>query len=114
MALSRGDIYLVDFGPPRGNEKAKVRPAVLLSINAVNAIGFVVVVVPGTNGANVRVTRQGDVRVSTQESGLRLETVFEARQVSALDPGKVLHRLGALSGAALARVETAVRLTLGL
>ncbi len=114
MGLIRGEIYLVDFGPPRGREKAKVRPAVVLSINAVNTVGFVVVVVPGTNGKNVIVDRQGDVRVLIRDSGLRLETVFEARQVTAIDPDKVIHRLGVLTAVALNEVEAAVRLTLGL
>ena len=112
--IRRGDVYLVDFGPRRGNEKAMPHPAVVLSINAVNSFEFIIVVVPGTKGEKVRRERQGDVRVPPGEAGLPMETVFEARQVAAIDPKKVIRRYGTMSAAALNRVEAAVRLTLGL
>lgn len=77
MGVKRGAIYWVDFGPPRGCEKAFRRPAVVISINAINDLPLVVVVVPGTKGANKSRDFNASVRVASSDSGLALETVFK-------------------------------------
>ncbi len=115
MGLKRGYIYWTDFGPPRGKEKSYRRPAVVISINTLNDLLPVVVVVPGTKGANKRRDFPTSVRVSAADSGLPLETVFQAFDVTAVDPTKVEPgEIGKLSGVALTRLEKAVRFTLGL
>lgn len=108
-------IYWGDFGPPRGIEKAYRRPAAVMSINFVNDLPLVVVVVPGTKGANKTRDFETNVRVAPNECGLPLETVFQAYDVTAVDPSKVdPHPIGALKPNALARLERAIRFTLGL
>ena len=113
--MKRGYIYWTDFGPPRGKEKCYRRPVAVVSINPLNDLLPVVVVVPGTKGANKRRDFQTSVRVSVMDSGLPLETVFQAFDVTAVDPAKVEPgEIGKLSGVALTRLETAIRFTLGL
>ena len=115
MGLKRGDIHWVDFGPPRGVEKAYRRPAVVMSINSVNDLPLVVVVIPGTKGANKTRDFPTSVRVAPEQSGLSLDTVFQAFDVTAVDPRKILREpIGRLSPLALAELEQALRFTLGL
>ena len=51
-AIKRGDIYLVDFDPPKGEELKvgseimKRRPAVVVSRDAINKVRRTVMVVP--------------------------------------------------------------------
>jgi mRNA interferase MazF len=115
MAIERGDIYLVDLNPVQGREQAGRRPVLVLSVNAINKLPLVVTVVIGTKGENVARDYPTNVRVSSTESGLPIETVFLGFQLRSLDPARFVGPpAGRLSGLILRKVETAVRHCLGL
>ena len=115
MAIERGDIYLVDLNPVRGREQAGRRPVLVLSVNAINRLPLVVTVVIGTKGENVVRDYPTNVRLSTAESGLPMETVFLCFQLRSLDPNRFLGPpAGKVSGAVLEKVENALRHCLGL
>ena len=115
MAIERGDIFMVNLNPVQGREQAGQRPVLVLSVNAINRRPLVVTVVIGTKGENIARDYPTNVRIPAAESGLPLETVFLGFQLRALDPGRFPNvRSGKISGAALTKVETAVRHCLGL
>ena len=115
MAVQRGEIYFVNLNPVQGREQAGHRPVLVLSVDAINRLPLVVTVVVGTKGENVTRDYPTNVRVSTAESGLPLETVFLCFQLRSLDSNRFLGSpAGKVSGAVLERVETAVRHCLGL
>jgi mRNA interferase MazF len=76
MSIRRGEIYFVNLNPVQGREQAGQRPVLVLSIDTINRLPLVVTVVVGTNGANLARDYPSNVRISPQESGLPLETVF--------------------------------------
>ena len=113
--MKRGDIYLVNLNPVQGREQAGRRPVLVLSVNAINRLPLVVTVVIGTKGENVTRDYPTNVRVSSAESGLPMETVFLGFQLRSLDPARFAGPpAGKVSGAVLSKVETAVRRCLGL
>jgi len=115
MTLERGQIYFVNLNPIQGREQAGERPVLILSINAINQSPLVVTVVVGTKGANIRRDFSTNVRVSPEESGLPLETVFLGFQIRSLDKGRFPEQpAGQLSDAKMLEVEAAVRYCLGL
>ncbi len=115
MAIRRGDIYFVDLNPTQGREQAGRRPVLILSIDAINQLPLVVTVVVGTKGANISRDYPTNVRLSAEESGLPLETVFLCFQVRSLDPNRFpAERGGHVTGASLSRVEDTIRYCLGL
>lgn len=115
MTIQRGDIYFVNLNPVQGREQAGQRPVLVLSIDTINRLPLVVTVVVGTKGENVPRDYPTNVRITTAESGLPLETVFLGFQIRSLDPQRFPDRpAGRVSGATLARIETAVRYCLGL
>ncbi len=115
MAVQRGEIYLVNLNPVQGREQAGRRPVLVLSTDAINRLPLVVTVVVGTKGENVMRDYPTNVRVSTAESGLPMETVFLCFQLRSLDPGRFAGSpAGKVSGVVLEKVETAVRSCLGL
>jgi mRNA interferase MazF len=115
MAIERGEIYFVDLNPAQGREQAGSRPVLVLSVDAINRLPLVVAVVVGTKGANISRDYPTNVRVSTAESGLPMETVFLCFQVRSLDPRRFPKKAaGKLSDEAMRRVEDAVRYSLGL
>jgi mRNA interferase MazF len=74
--IQRGEIYFVDLNPVKGREQSGRHPVLVLSVDAINKLPLVVTVVVGTKGENVPHDYPTNVRVSTRESGLPIETVF--------------------------------------
>ncbi len=115
MPIQRGDIYFVNLNPVQGREQAGQRPVLVLSVDAINRLPLVVTVVVGTKGENISRDYPTNVRLSRAESGLPMETVFLGFQVRSLDPKRFSSLpAGRVTGAALRRIEEAVRYCLGL
>ncbi|NTV62010.1 MAG: type II toxin-antitoxin system PemK/MazF family toxin [Oscillochloris sp.] len=115
MTIKRGEIYFVNLNPVQGREQAGQRPVLVLSIDAINRLPLVLTVVVGTKGDNLTRDYPTNVRVTPEESGLPLETVFLCFQVRSLDSQRFPDRpSGKLDDSTLARVEAAVRYCLGL
>jgi len=115
MAIHRGEIYFVNLNPVKGREQAGLRPVLVLSIDKINQQPLVVTVVVGTKGDNVSRDYPTNVRVSPQESGLPIETVFLCFQIRSLDPNRFPDQpAGKVTEEVLAKIETTVRYCLGL
>jgi mRNA interferase MazF len=115
MSLERGQIYFVNLNPVKGREQSGERPVLILSIDAINRLPLVVTVVVGTKGANLQRNYPTNVRVTPEESGLPMETVFIGFQVRSLDPNRFLgNPVGKLASNKMQEVEEAVRYVLGL
>lgn len=115
MSIQRGEIYFVDLNPVKGREQAGRRPVLVLSIDDINNLPLVVTVVVGTKGENISRDYPTNVRVSAEESGLPLETIFLCFQVRSLDPKRFSQEsAGRISDRTLQKVEDSVRYCLGL
>ena len=115
MSIQRGDIYFVNLNPIKGKEQAGNRPVLVLSIDALNQLPLVVTVIVGTKGTNVRKDFPTNVRVSSEESGLPLGTVFLCFQIRSLDHHRFSEQpMGQLSPQKMLEVEETVRYCLGL
>lgn len=110
MSIQRGQIYFVNLNPVTGREQAGNRPVLVLSIDKINRLPLVVTVVIGTKGTNISRDFRSNVRVSPEESGLPMETVFLCFQVRSLDKGRFpAEPAGQLSEAKMLQIEAAVR-----
>ena len=115
MDIRRGDIYFVDLDPVRGRKQEGRRPVLVLSVDALNRLPLVVTVGVGIKGENVVRDYPTNVRVSPEESGLPMETVFLCFQVRSLDPQRFPGAPdGRLREPTLTKVEEAVRYCRGL
>ena len=115
MAVQRGEIYFVNLNPVQGREQAGRRPVLVLSADAINRLPLVVTVVVGTKGEKVTRDYPTNVRVSTAESGLPMETVFLCFQLRSIDSSRFAGPpAGRVSGTVLEKIETSVRHCLGL
>src|SRR3954470_12138247 len=90
MAVLRGEIYFVDLDPVRGREQAGRRPVLVISANTVNRLPLVVTVVVGTKGDNVKHDYPTNVRLSSADSGLPMETIFLCFQLRSLHPARLV------------------------
>lgn len=113
--IQRGEIYFVDLNPVKGREQAGRRPVLVLSIDAINKLPLVVTVVVGTKGENIPRNYPTNVRISAEESGLPMETVFLCFQIRSIDPNRFPENsAGKISEETLEKIENAVRHCLGL
>jgi mRNA interferase MazF len=115
VTIQRGEIYFVNLNPVEGREQAGRRPVLVLSIDAINRLPLVVTVVVGTKSENIPRDYPTNVRVSSAESGLPMETVFLCFQLRSLDPKRFPDTpAGQVAGATMENIERAVRHCLGL
>ncbi len=115
MPIQRGEIYFVNLNPVEGREQAGNRPVFVLSRNAVNRLPLVITVVIGTKGANITRDYPTNVRVSPEDSGLSMETVFLCFQLRSLDAKRFpATPAGKLSEKTMERIENAVSYSLEL
>ncbi len=115
MRVKRVEIYFVNLNPVQGREQAGQRPVLVVSVDAINNAPLVVTVVVGTRGDRVPLDYPTNVRVTADESGLPMETVFLCFQIRSLDPRRFSPKpAGKLSFTAMNRLENAIRYCLGL
>jgi mRNA interferase MazF len=119
--ISRGEIYWVNLKPTKGREQSGRRPALVVSVDAINRQPLVVTVVPGTDASNVTRDYPTNVRVGAKETGVPSDTVFLCFQIRSLDHSRFLDpktgqpmMAGIMPADAMERVNTAIRLVLGL
>jgi len=101
----RGEVYLVNLDKPR--------PAIILSVDALNRHALDVCVVPITTKMHAAFTMR--VPLKKGEGGLKFDCWAKCDQVTTLDKVDLQARpLGSLSIAKLRQVEDQVRIALGL
>ena len=111
--MTRGEVWLATLDPVRGSEQAGTRPVVVLQTDPLNEFLRTVVVLPFTT--NLRWARfPFCVAVSAGEGGLASDSVVLCHQVRVSDKSRLLRHLGRLSDATLAKVDRAVRASLGV
>lgn len=92
MTPRRGEIWLVDFGEPVGREQAGMRPAVVVSTDALNeGPAGVILVIPLTS------TRRGlpsHVEIESGESGLDNPSYAKCEDVKSVSEERLVDRLG--------------------
>ncbi|HKB15176.1 MAG TPA: type II toxin-antitoxin system PemK/MazF family toxin [Planctomycetota bacterium] len=108
----RGEVYYVDFDPAFGVEIRKTRPALIVQNDQGNRHSLSTIV------AAISSRRKGyiptEVPVRAPEGGLRLDSVVRLDQIRTVDKRRVHGRLGALGPSTMARVDRALRASLGL
>ena len=104
--ISRGDIWTVEL-----LSHPKPRPALVVSINAVNDLCPDVLVIPITS-------RPGPLRVAlpgeSEETGLRTGSFAKCESVGPIHKGRLKKRIGMLPARAWEEIEAGVRRVLGL
>ena len=89
--INRGQIYYANLNPTQGREQAGYRPVLVVSSDAINLQPLVVTVVVGTDARNMPRDYPTNVRVTAQETGLPIDTVFLCFQIRSIDPSRFYH-----------------------
>jgi len=108
----RGEVYDIDLGQPVGHEPAFVRPAVVVSADALNnSPGELTVVVPiGSRAYGLR----SHVELDPGASGLDRPSYARCDQVRVVSTRRLVRRRGAADVDEMHRIEEALRFILDL
>ena len=106
-AMKRGEIWWVDLDPTRGSEIRKKRPAVIVTVDALNKARRTVVVVPLSTSA----TPRPPIVVSLPSVGP--DSVAVCDQVRPVDKSRLIRREGGLSASDLKTLADCLRIVLG-
>ncbi len=114
MTISRGEVWLVNLDPTIGDEMRKVRPAVVVSRDALGILALRVIV-PITAWQDRFAGSDWLVRLDpTAENGLDKPSAADTLQVRSVATQRLVRRLGCLAATDLERVEAGLRLVLEL
>ena len=112
MKAHRAEVWLVDFGEPVGREQAGVRPAVVVSADALNeGPSGVLMVVPITSA---RRGLPSHIEIDDPGSGLDGISYAKCEDLKSISGHRLVHRLGAVEPAVTAGIERVLRFLLEL
>jgi len=110
--MRRGEIWLINLDPTVGAEIRRVRPAVIVSSDAVGILPLKVIV-PLTEWKDRYALAPWMVRVNpTPENGLDKLSAADTFQVRSVSQVRFVRRLGVLPEAGIAEIARAIALVL--
>lgn len=105
MKLQHGHIYFAEFDPSRGHEFKNLRPAVLISSNALIRRSNLISCVPFTGNTN-NVVATDDIFVKKDATNnLFINSVLKTHHVSTFDKTRVKKYVGLLDGPTLKNLK---------
>jgi mRNA interferase MazF len=108
----RGEVWLVNFGEPVGREQAGLRPAVIVSTDALNeGPAGVALVVPVTSA---RRDLPSHVEIEPGESGLDHSSYAKCEDMKSVSEWRLIDRLGIVGPEPLFEVGRVLRYLLEL
>ncbi len=111
-ALSRGDVWHVDFGDPVGHEQGFRRPAIIVSNDQFNQSWVErVVVVPLTR---TRLGVNSHVEVEPGPSGLKHTSYATVEDVRSISVNRLIHHRGTVGSDVLVPIGRILGKVLGL
>ena len=109
----RGEIYLVEFDPARCHEIKKTRPALVIQNDVGNRYSPITIVAAISSKFDTP-PYPTDVIVGFANSGLPQRSAIVLNQIRSVDRERLVKRVGRLSAAEMHRVDSGLRISLGL
>jgi len=113
--VRRGDLYWTDLIPRSGSKQKGRRPVILVSHNAFTSVPTwqSVIVVPLTTSSKARIGPTA-IALSRGAGGLKQDSVALCHQVTTLDRGRLVERMGQIEKDDLRRIEAGLIVALDL
>ena len=114
--MRRGEIWWVELRPRSGSEQQGRRPAIVVSHDALNLVEAwrSIVIVPVTTSRRQASRYLTTVPLQAGDGGLIHDSVALCHQVTTLDRGKFVERVGTLSEDTMRRIGEGLAVTLDL
>ena len=100
----RGEIWLIDLNPTRGQELQKTRPAIVISTDLFQTIALRIII-PITTWQDKFINRPFMVKISVApQNGLTQESAANTLQIRSLSTKRFVRRLGKLETSVLQEI----------
>jgi len=110
----RGDIYWINLDPTIGSEIKKTRPCVIISPNAANRSGPLVIVAPITKAHGKKVYFH-ELLLPKEITNLKFDSKLKVFQLRCVDKKRLSKsRIGSLSPKLIEQVDEKIRIVTGL
>jgi len=109
----RGEVYLVNFDPTIGAEIQKTRPALIIQNDLGNRYSPLTIVAAITSHHG-GTPYPHQVLTEAPEGGLQVDSAILLNQIRSVDKRRLVKRLGVLGTRTLAKVDSALQISLGL
>ena len=103
--MTRGDVYMLDFGFPFGSEQGMKRPAVIIQSDKDNLNGLNTNIVIPLTSNTVNAELKGNVFISKKESGLPKDSVALVRQIIVVDKFRLKEGISKLPKHIILKIE---------
>jgi mRNA interferase MazF len=111
-SAARTEVWMTDFGLGRGHEQAGLRPSLVVSHDGFNqGAADLVIVIPITSKAKGIRTH---VEIQPPEGGLTMLSYAKCEDIRSISKDRLSRKMGTLTPATMASVETVLRALLVL
>jgi len=110
----RGEIYLTALDATLGREIQKTRPALIIQNDVSNRLSGITIVAPITSTVRFPLNPIHVLLAADRATGLSVTSVAVFNQIRAVDRVRLVKRLGSVDAKTLARVDEAIKMSLGL
>jgi mRNA interferase MazF len=112
--LRRGEVYVCSFDPTVGHEIKKTRPALVIQNDVGNRYSPLTIVAAITSTVSPVPYPIEVVIEPSAANGLGVRSSFRLDQIRTVDRQRLIRRLGAIDSSTMARVDEALKISLGL
>lgn len=115
-SVARGEVWLVYFGEPehaKEPEQAKLRPALVLSVDDLNQAGRLSFVVPITTTLRPQLLSLPHLQLNPPEGGLERPSALQLDQMKSVSRARLTRRLGSVSDPILLECRKRLCILLG-
>ena len=112
--MKRGEVWWASLPAPAGSGPGMRRPVLVIQSNPFNQSRIASVIVAVITSNLALAEAPGNVHIGKSDSGLSKSSVVNVSQVLTIDRTFLTHRIRALPGPTMQRVEEGLRLVLGL
>lgn len=113
MSIKRGNIFYADLDPTKGREQAGRRPVIVIQNNVGNEMSSTIIIAPLTTKKFSK-EYPTNVHIEKGTASLKEDSVVLLSQIRTIDKNRLERKIGSLSGEMLARVDEAIKISLGL
>ncbi|MBO4438505.1 MAG: type II toxin-antitoxin system PemK/MazF family toxin [Spirochaetaceae bacterium] len=106
--MTRGDVYMLDFGIPFGSEPGMRRPVVIIQSDKENLNGLNTKVVVPLTSNTINADLKGNVFIPKKDSGLSKDSVALIHQIIVVDKMRLENKLVKLSKEILKKIEAEI------
>lgn len=114
MEIARGEVWWADLPDPIASDPGGARPVLIVQTNAFNRSRIATVLAVVITSNERLADLPGNVRLSPRDTGLKHPSVANVSQIITADRSFLRERTGRIRSETMARVESGLRLVLGL